>query len=185
MEHLIRSLSGTFYPHFATDLAARIRAEDRFGVLYEAATAPLERFTPALRHKIRFRAAYVLETLFMDDPRLLQPFAAVFCAKDFSACTDPSARRHFAKIMAHLLLTYTPPQAALERIAETAAEWALAPGTKVAVKVWAVEVLKICRDRVGWVAETWDDLLEALAREATPGIACRLRKSWKKRESLP
>lgn len=179
MEHLIRSLSGPFYPHYASDLAAQVRAGDCFGQLYEAATAPLAGYTPLLRHKIRFRAAYVLETLFLDDPRLMQPFAAVFCAKDFPACTDKSARRHFAKVMAHLLRSYAPPQDELERIAETAAEWTLAPGTKVAVKVWSVEVLKICRDRVGWVAETWDDLLEALACDATPGIACRLRKSWK------
>ena len=44
----------------------------------------------------------------------------------------------------------------------------------VAVKVWALDVLDRCRGRVAWVAETWDDLLETLAREATPGIACRV-----------
>ena len=44
----------------------------------------------------------------------------------------------------------------------------------MAVKVWALDVLDRCRGRVAWVAETWDDLLETLAREATPGIACRV-----------
>ena len=65
-------------------------------------------------------------------------------------------------------------------IAEAAAEWAVDPGSKVAVKVWAVEVLCRCRDRVGWVAESWDDIVEAVAADATPGLACRLRKSWRK-----
>ena len=51
--------------------------------------------------------------------------------------------------------------------------------TKVAVRIWAVEVLKHCRERVGWVAEAWDDLVETMAHGATPGIECRMRKSWK------
>ena len=81
--------------------------------------------------------------------------------------------------MADLLERYEPDGDALERIAETAAEWAVDPEAKVAVKVWAVEVLKHCRERVGWVAESWDDLVEALALDATPGIESRMRKSWK------
>ena len=68
-----------------------------------------------------------------------------------------------------------------ERIAEAAAEWAVSPESKVAVKVWAVEVLKRCRERVGWVAESWDDIVEAMALDATPGIESRMRKSWKAR----
>ena len=48
-----------------------------------------------------------------------------------------------------------------------------------AVRIWAVEVLKHCRERVGWVAEAWDDLVETMAHGATPGIECRMRKSWK------
>lgn len=46
---------------------------------------------------------------------------------------------------------------------------AVDPGTKVAVRIWAVEVLKHCRERVGWVAEAWDDLVETMAHGATPG----------------
>jgi len=42
-----------------------------------------------------------------------------------------------------------------------------------------VEVLKRCRERVGWVAESWDDIVEAVALDATPGIESRMRKSWK------
>ena len=68
----------------------------------------------------------------------------------------------------------------LERIAEAAARWAVDPGAKVAVKIWAVEVLKHCRQRVGWVQEVWDDLVETMAHDATPGIEVRMRKSWKK-----
>ena len=85
-----------------------------------------------------------------------------------------SARRCFGKIMADLLRRFRPSDEAAERIAEAAAEWLSDPSSPVAVKVWALDVLDRCRGRVAWVAETWDDLLETLAREATPGIACRV-----------
>ena len=107
------------------------------------------------------------------------PYAGLFCRTDFPACADPSARRHFAKVMADLLGRFTPEVRDLERIAEAAARWAVDPGAKVAVKIWAVEVLKHCRRRVGWVQEVWDDLVETMAHDATPGIEVRMRKSWK------
>ena len=31
----------------------------------------------------------------------------------------------------------------------------------------------------GWVAESWDDIVETVALDATPGIESRMRKSWK------
>lgn len=91
----------------------------------------------------------------------------------------PSARRHFAKVMADLLGRYSPGRRDMERIAEAAARWAVEPGAKVAVKIWAVEVLKHCRRRVGWVQEVWDDIVETMAHDATPGIEVRMRKNWR------
>ena len=102
-----------------------------------------------------------------------------YCRPAYPTCADPSARRHFAKVMADLLGRFTPEVRDLERIAEAAARWAVVPGAKVAVKIWAVEVLKHCRQRVGWVQEVWDDLVETMAHDATPGIEVRMRKSWK------
>ena len=37
-----------------------------------------------------------------------------------------------------------------------------------------------CRGRVGWVDESWDDIVGAMAADPTPGIECRMRKSWRK-----
>ena len=123
----------------------------------------------------------MLEKIYFAAPDAFMPFAGAFCDRDFPACTDRSAQRHFAKIMADLLGRYAPESGDLERIAETAAGWAVSPEAKVAVKVWAVEVLKRCRERVGWVAESWDDIVETVALDATPGIESRMRKSWKTR----
>lgn len=174
-EELSGILAGPFYENFADDLAARIREGDFARMLYAAATARYETLPAAVRHKIHFRGAYVLEKIFFGDRQSFMPFAAAFCESDFPACTDPSARRHLLKIMSHLLSVYEPQQPVWERIAECTAQWIVEPGAKVAVRVWAVDVLGICRNRVSWVAESWDDVLESLAQSATPGIACRLR----------
>ena len=102
---LVKSLSERFYSDFADTVARRVR---------DAA----------------FRSAYVLEKIYFAAPDAFMPFAGAFCDRDFPACTDRSAQRHFAKIMADLLGRYTPDSSSLERIAETAAQWAADPGTK-------------------------------------------------------
>ena len=176
---LIKYLSERFYSDFADTVARRVRDAGAVGLLYEVVTSRYEGLPRAVRHKVAFRGAYVLEKIYFDAPDSFLPYAGKFCGTDFPACADPSARRHFAKVMADLLGRYAPEPGDLERIAETAAGWAVSPEAKVAVKVWAVEVLKRCRERVGWVAESWDDIVEAVALDATPGIESRMRKSWK------
>ena len=158
---LIRLLSERFHGNFADETARRVRDAGAVDLL--------------------FRGAYVLERIYFDAPEAFMPRAESFCRVDFAACANASAQRHFGKIMADLLGRYAPEPGDLERIAETAAGWAVSPEAKVAVKVWAVEVLKRCRERVGWVAELWDDIVETVARDATPGIESRMRKSWKTR----
>lgn len=177
---LVKSLSERFYSDFADTVARRVRDAGAVELLYRVATSSYANLPKPARHKAAFRSAYVLEKIYFAAPDAFMPFAGAFCDRDFPACTDRSAQRHFAKIMADLLGRYTPDSSSLERIAETAAQWAVDPGTKVAVRIWAVEVLKGCRDRVGWVAESWDDIVEAMEQDATPGIECRMRKSWRK-----
>lgn len=178
-QELTSLLSGRFYGDFADTTARRVREADAVGLLYAAATASHGDLPNPVRQKVLFRGAYVLEKIYFASRRLFMPYADAFCKTDFAACSNASARRHFGKIMADLLGRCTPEPAVLDRIAEAAAGWAVDPESKVAVRVWAVEVLKRCRGRVGWVAESWDDIIEAMAHDATPGIACRMRKSWK------
>ena len=176
---LVKSLSERFYSDFADTVARRVRDAGAVELLYRVATSPYANLPKPARHKAAFRSAYVLEKIYFAAPDAFMPFAGAFCDRDFPACTDRSAQRHFAKIMADLLGRYAPEPGDLERIAETAAGWVVSPEAKVAVKVWAVEVLKRCRERVGWVAESWDDIVETVALDATPGIESRMRKSWK------
>lgn len=177
-DELIALLSGRFCANFADTLAARIVAADALELLYEVATARHEALPAAVRHQVLFRSAYLLERIAVGEPARFAPLADRFCRTDFPACRDASARRHFSKIMALLLPASSCDAATLDRIAETAAEWAVDPATKVAVRVWCVEVLKYCRGRVAWVDEAWDDLLASLG--TAPAIASRMRSSWKK-----
>ena len=178
---LIRLLSERFHGNVAAETARRVRDAGAVDLLYAVATAPHPELPGPVRQKVLFRGAYVLERIYFDAPEAFMPRAESFCRVDFAACANASAQRHFGKIMADLLGRYAPEPGDLERIAETAAGWAVSPEAKVAVKVWAVEVLKRCRERVGWVAELWDDIVETVALDATPGIESRMRKSWKTR----
>ena len=177
---LLKLLSERFYENFADEAARAVPGADAVDGLYAVTVAPHPDLPKPVRQKVLFRGAYVLERIWFTVPERFMPHAGEFCRRDFPACANASARRHFGKIMADLLGHYDPGPEVLDRIAEAAAEWAVDPGAKVAVKVWAVEVLMRCRDRVGWVAESWDDIVEALVPDATPGIECRMRKSWKK-----
>lgn len=178
---LIKLLTGPFLTDYAQTIAPLVRRAEDVALLYRTVVRPPAALSAAGRHKVRFRGSYVLEKIYFDTPALFEPHAGPFCRQDFAACTDPSARRHFAKIMAHLLDRHMPPDDELERIAAAAAEWAVEPQSKVSVRVWAVEVLRACRGRVGWVEEVWEDLLETLAADATPGIDARMRRCWRTR----
>ena len=173
-EELVGMLAARFCEDFAETMARRVLEADAVATLYAVATGPAGSLPRPLRAKVAFRSAYVLERLYFRAPERFMPHADLFCERDFAAASGMSARRHFGKIMADLLLRFRPSDGTLGRIAEAAAEWAVDPSSPVAVKVWALDVLERCRSRVAWVAETWDDLLETLAREATPGIACRV-----------
>lgn len=180
-QELAGLLAKPFYENFAERMAVRVQQEQAIGLLYGLITQDDPSLSRAVRHKVLFRGAYVLETLYFAHPESFTPYLEAFCECDFAACADPSARRHFTKIMAHVLRDYTPDAEALERIAASAAEWAVDPQMKVAVRIWAMEVLALCRDRVDWVPDVWEDMLETLAHDASPAIANRLRKSWRQR----
>jgi len=178
-EELTGLLTGDFGARFADGLAARVLEADAVGSLYALAAEPCTGLSADGRHKLSFRSAWVLERIYFGARERFEPFADRFCRVDFHACSDPGARRHFGKIMADLLVRRTPAPEIWDSVAETAAEWAVDPAAKVAVRIWAVEILKACRSRVPWVADSWDDLVETQLNASSPGIRARLHNSWK------
>jgi len=178
-EELIRLLTGDFGVHFADRTASAVLEADAVGLLYALAVEPCMELPAAVRRRVAFRSAWVLERIWFGSSERLGPFVDRFCRVDFHACSEPGARRCFGKIMADLLARFSPAPEILNAIAETAAGWAVDPAAKTAVRVWAVEILKACRTQVPWVADSWDDLVEVQARIPSPGISARLRNSWK------
>lgn len=175
-DEVVRMLSERAGEDFAGEMARRVVAADAVATLYAVATDPAAALPRPLREKVAFRGAYVLERLYFCWPERFMPHAERFCERDFAAASGRGVRRCFGKIMADLLRRFRPSDEVVERIAEAAAEWLSDPSSPVAVKVRAFEVLERCRDRVAWVDESWRDLLDLFARNATPGITCRLRR---------
>lgn len=171
-------LAERFAEGFADDVAAEVLASDGVGALYLLATRPAEELPRPLRHKVLWRAAYVLERILFIAPERFEPFRERFLANDFAACADPGARRSFAKMAAHLLDKGLPDDATLERVATAAAGWAAAPETKNAVRIWAMEILGRCRERLEWVDGVREDLLFILADDPSPAIVSRMKK-WR------
>ena len=100
---LVKSLSERFYSDFADTVARRVRDAGAVELLYRVATSSYANLPKPAGHKAAFRSAYVLEKIYFAAPDAFMPFAGAFCDRDFPACTDRSAQRHFAKIMADLL----------------------------------------------------------------------------------
>lgn len=182
-QELIDLLTARFYENFADKVAgAVLRVDDAaaFDTLYELVATGHKTLPRNVRHTVCFRGAYVLERIYFSHPELFAPYAERFCRTDFPVCQDPSARRHFTKLMSDLLRRYEPDAESLERIADAAAQWAVDPKMKVAVRIRAVDVLLFCRGKVEWVADAWDDIIETISHDATPAIMCRLRNGWRR-----
>ena len=131
------------------------------------------------RDKMAFRCAYLFETLYFKDKNIILFFKNDF-AELFSSVTNESAKRHFGKILTDLLknniLIFSEEE--YELLAETVASWAVAPHTRVAVQIWAFEILLLLREKANISEETIHYLLEIFAQDSSPAMQCRLRR-WR------
>ena len=175
-EELIALLAERFEADFAVAAARQVCAADAVARLYDLVVHPSPEWSREQRHRLLFRGSYVLERIYFGDRSRWAPFVEAFCRRDFAAAEDASQRRHFAKIMADLLKRKALPPSELDPIAAAAAQWTVDPATPVAVTVRSLDILKRCLGRVAWGGESLADLIGRLARDASPGMACRLRR---------
>ena len=134
------------------------------------------------REQNAFRCAYLFETLYFKDKQILFFLKDDF-AKLFASVTNASMKRHFGKIATDLLkndiLTFS--ESDYEWLAQTAAAWAVAPRVRVAVQIWAFEILVLLRNKAKIDEETIGYLLEIFSQDSSPAMKSRLKR-WKKRE---
>lgn len=171
---LIDLLTGNFYDNFANTMSAIVIENDMVDELYLLAVSE-SAFLKPKKDKLLFRAAYTLEAIFFNHRDSFNPYINRFFT-DFVSCTNNSAKRHFSKIMSHLLSEYMPDNC--DEIAERCAEWAVDKRLRVAARMGAVEVLFLLRGRVVWINDIISEIVELMELASCPSVECRVKR-WR------
>jgi hypothetical protein len=133
------------------------------------------------REQIAFRSAYLFETLYFKDKNIIHLIRDDFVTL-LAAVNNESMKRHFGKIVTdilkHNILTFTEEE--YELMSQTVTSWAVAPKTRVAVQIWAFEILVLLQKKIQIEEETIGYLLEIFTRDSSPAMKCRVKR-WKKR----
>lgn len=173
-DNLIDLLTGDFYDNFANTMSALVIKNGMVDELYSLALGECS-LPKVKREKLLFRAAYTLEAIFFNHKEYFNPYKnRFFC--DFVRCTNNSAKRHFTKMIAHLLSEFTPDNC--EEIAEKCAEWAVDRKLRVAARMGAVEVLFLLREKVEWIDDIIGEIVELMELTSCPSVECRIKR-WR------
>ncbi len=162
------------FVHTASSLVIKLNGVDE---LYLMATNKVRVKSKKEQQALLFRSAYTLEYIYFKYTSLFAPFVERFIV-DYSHCNNHSAKRHFTKMMADILKSHKPTPEQCEVIAYTTVSWIIEPKAKVAVKIWAMSLLKILKPDIVWLNETWEDLEESMKNGATAGVLVRAKRNW-------
>ena len=182
-ETFLHLLLSDFERGFGPRMGQMVYEHDLYQIAFDLAIeSKLLPLPSTERAKVAFRAAYALENAFFIAPERFSPYLNIFI-KAFPMVKNRSVHRHFGKMMATLLHTkrLEPTSEQASSIAETAALWLSDSKSRVAVKIWALEILKLLTPQVDWVAELLPDAIGMLSQNPTPAIRVRLRhdnKLW-------
>ena len=174
-EELIKQISNTIGKTKVIELS-RILKEQHF------ALRDLIDLTFDADKNIAFRAAWVLENIFLQHPTRYEADLGYLVSR-IKEVKHVSCQRHYAKIMMHVTAKNAPPiikqrllELNLEPVVEQCFDWLIDPGLLVAVKVFASEALFNLRDRYPWIKEELADQIRFLMRNGTMAIQTRGRK---------
>jgi len=138
---------------------------------------------------IAFRAAWLLENAFLNDPLSYLPEVDYLLTR-FGEVKYPSCQRHYAKIImhltspkAHISIKTKLQQTDLEPIIEKCFDWMIDPKVLIAVKCFAAEALFNMRHRYPWIKEELANQLVYLMNNGSAAIQARGRKLLKSLES--
>ncbi len=127
--------------------------------------------------RIAFRASWGLECAYFLEPEAFLPHAGELVRR-FAATANPSARRHYAKMLSDLLRRrgYRLAAADTEAVVEVCFSLLIDERTLVAVKVWVMEILVDLAPAHDWIADELRHTLLAQIPAASPGLANHARK---------
>jgi hypothetical protein len=131
---------------------------------------------------IAFRAAWILENVFLLDPARYETDIEYLVSR-IKNVQHESCQRHYAKIIMHI----TDPKvlrSIKDRVAELdmqpaveqCFDWLIDPKVKIAVKVFASEALFNLSYRYPWIKDELTEQIKFLMRNGTPAIQSRGRK---------
>lgn len=131
---------------------------------------------------IAFRAAWILENLFLQKPESYLEDLDYLISK-VGNVDNPSCKRHYAKILMHITAPKAPANIKLKLsgldlgpLVEQLFDWLIDPKVLIAVKVFAAEALFNVRDRYPWIAEELANQIRFLMRNGTAAIQSRGKK---------
>jgi hypothetical protein len=131
---------------------------------------------------IAFRAAWILENLYLKNPVIYMDDMDYLVSR-IKDVNYPSCRRHYAKIMMHITAPKTPASIReklskidLEPIIEKLFDWMIDTKVLIAVKVFAAQALFNMRERYPWIAIELKEQVQFLMRNGTAAIQTRGRK---------
>lgn len=138
-------------------------------------------------HNVAFHAAYALEAAYlMDRDRFTEKYRKRF-VEDFPKITDPSAQRHYGKIMCDLLERelVEPNEEQVDNIIEKSFDLLISETAMPAVKVWAMEILYLLSDRRDWVPAALYDTIDSIMTDSGAAIRSRGTKICLKLKRKP
>ena len=126
--------------------------------------------------QVAFRAAWLMDTMYFDDP-LFYLNDIDYLLQQIPNITYPASKRHYSRITLNLT-SPKAPTAVKNKLAgidmgpviEHFFDWTIDPKVKVAVKVFAAEVLFNLRERYPWINEELGSQIQYLMRDGTAAI---------------
>jgi hypothetical protein len=171
-DELIKEISGTIGKTKVLALS-RIVKEQHFSI------RDLAEITFHQDKDIAFRAAWILENVFLNDPEAYEKELEYILLR-IKEVTHKSCQRHYAKIVMHITAVNVSPFISdrlnsinLEQVVEQCFDWMIDPKVKIAVKVFSSEALFNLKDRYPWIKEELAGQLKFLMRNGSPGIQSR------------
>lgn len=136
--------------------------------------------------RVAFRSSWALEWAYFNDRESFRPHTAHFF-DNFLKAANPSAHRHYSKMLYDMMrrgaVTLDHGQACAT--AEKCFELLIDPSTRVAVKVWCMEILFDLRPRLDWLEENLRDAVQILLdTNPSAGLANRGFKLLKRLDKL-
>jgi hypothetical protein len=174
-DKLLKQISGTIGKTKVLELTAILKKQN-------FALRDLIELTFHHDKDIAFRAAWILENLFLENlesyvqdlPYLISRVPDV---KHFSC------QRHYTKILMHITAKKSPKNILkqledidMEPIIEKCFDWMIEPKIKIAVKLFSADVLFNLKDRYPWIKEELANQIKFLMRDGSPGIQSRGKK---------